>query len=65
VPIADELFEGHPAGAQGFNQKKNLAVDSLQIQRTAKISTTDDCSEAQPAPTTYRAILRRLGSARA
>jgi hypothetical protein len=34
-----------------FNHKKNLAVDSLQIQRAAKVTTTHDFTEAQPAAT--------------
>jgi hypothetical protein len=48
VPIADDMFESHPTRMQVFNQKRNLAVDSLQIQRAAKVTTSDDCSEAQP-----------------
>jgi hypothetical protein len=50
VPIADDLFESYPARLQTFNQNRNLAADSLQVQRTAKITTTDDCSEARPLP---------------
>jgi hypothetical protein len=41
-----------------FNQKKNLAVDSLQTQRAAKVTTTDDCTEAQPMAR-VRALDRR------
>jgi len=52
------LPKSHPTRLQIFNQKKKLAADSLQIQPVAKVTTTDDCTEAQQIPT-VRALDRR------
>jgi hypothetical protein len=45
------MFEIHPTRLWFFNHNKNLAVDSLQIQPAAKVTTTDDCTEPQPMAT--------------
>jgi hypothetical protein len=54
----DSLRGADCANNADFQSKRNLAADWLQIQCAAKVTTTDDRSEAQPVAAVVRALDR-------